>query len=203
MSTENTTTDEMTVSRAEQSAGQIMPTPAPDQDRNLPPWLATKASQTAQIASRPALAPASGAAGDASAAHQTSVRTGNQTLSVHGGLGAPASVADEDKPGCEIPAGLYFEGNATFPCSVTVRGRVKGSIKTDGDAALRVAVGGEVDGEMKAKTIAIEGGAKGTIDASGGSASFGPEARCNGTILYTRVSIAEGAEIEATMKKST
>lgn len=203
MSTENTTTDEMSVSRAEQSAGQIMPTPAPEQGRNLPTWLATKASQTAQMASRPALALASGAAGDASAAHQTSARTGNQTLSVHGGLGAPASVADEDKPGCEIPAGLYFEGNATFPCSVTVRGRVKGSIKTDADADLRVAVGGEVEGDLKAKAIVIEGVAKGTIDATGGIASFGAQARCNGTILYARVSIAEGADIEATMKKST
>lgn len=102
---------------------------------------------------------------------------------------------------CTFPAGLSFEGEASFPCDFAVMGTIKGKVMLSGQSKLVVAAGGVVDGEIVAKSISIDGEVCGRIDASGGLVSFGGSARCSGTIQYGRMSMAEGAEVDATMKR--
>jgi len=178
-----------------------------------PPWVVARNSapptQDARLAAeRPSTTsapPATGikaAAIDRSATQAQAVAGPSRpsTLSVH--AGTQVAAPQVRKTSCEIPAGLTFEGRATYPCGVTVLGRVKGSIEATNDGLLHVAEGGEVDGEIKAQSITIDGIAKGTIDGSGGIVAFGAKSSCVGDILYARISVAEGAEVEATMKKA-
>ncbi len=115
--------------------------------------------------------------------------------------GAAPSSHSATKPACTFPAGLSFEGSATFPCDFAVEGEIKGRVELSGQSKLVIAKGGRIEGEISSKHIRIEGHAHGVIDASGGVVSFGESARASGTINYARMSMAEGAEVEATMKK--
>lgn len=127
-----------------------------------------------------------------------------RTLNMQAGTGvAPKAVipAAVEAAVCTFPAGLSFEGDATFPCDFAVMGSIKGKVALTGHSKLVIAAGGKVEGEIVAKSISIDGEANGKIDASGGLVSFGENARCTGSIQYGRMSMAEGAEVEATMKK--
>ena len=127
-----------------------------------------------------------------------------RTLNLQAGTGVaqkPAVPAAVEAAVCTFPAGLSFEGDATFPCDFAVMGSIKGKVALTGQSKLVIAAGGKVEGEIVAKSISIDGEANGKIDASGGLVSFGENARCTGSIQYGRMSMAEGAEVEATMKK--
>ena len=127
-----------------------------------------------------------------------------RTLNLQAGTGVPpkaATPAAAEAAVCTFPAGLSFEGDATFPCDFAVMGSIKGKVALTGHSKLVIAAGGKVEGEIVAKSISIDGEANGKIDASGGLVSFGENARCTGSIQYGRMSMAEGAEVEATMKK--
>lgn len=127
-----------------------------------------------------------------------------RTLNLQAGTGvAPKAAvpAALEAAVCTFPAGLSFEGDATFPCDFAVMGTIKGKVALTGQSKLVIAAGGKVEGEIVAKSISIDGEANGKIDASGGLVSFGENARCTGSIQYGRMSMAEGAEVEATMKK--
>ena len=127
-----------------------------------------------------------------------------RTLNLQAGTGvAPkaATPAAAEAAVCTFPAGLSFEGDATFPCDFAVMGSIKGKVALTGQSKLVIAAGGKVEGEIVAKSISIDGIANGKIDASGGLVSFGENAICTGSIQYGRMSMAEGAEVEATMKK--
>ncbi len=127
-----------------------------------------------------------------------------RTLNLQAGTGvAPktATPAAAEAAVCTFPAGLSFEGDATLPCDFAVMGSIKGKVALTGQSKLVIAAGGKVEGEIVAKSISIDGEANGKIDASGGLVSFGENARCTGSIQYGRMSMAEGAEVEATMKK--
>lgn len=115
--------------------------------------------------------------------------------------GAAPSSHSLTKPACTFPSGLSFEGKATFPCDFAVEGEIKGRVELSGQSKLVIAKGGRIEGEISSKHILIEGHAHGVIDASGGVVSFGESARASGNINYARMSMAEGAEVEATMKK--
>ena len=127
-----------------------------------------------------------------------------RTLNLQAGTGVAPKAATSAAPAaavCTFPAGLSFEGDATFPCDFAVMGAIKGKVALTGQSKLVIAAGGKVEGEIVAKSISIDGEANGKIDASGGLVSFGENARCTGSIQYGRMSMAEGAEVEATMKK--
>lgn len=127
-----------------------------------------------------------------------------RTLNLHAGTGFVPKAAAQDAleaAVCTFPAGLSFEGDATFPCDFAVMGAIKGKVALTGQSKLVIAAGGKIEGEIVAKSISIDGEANGTINASGGLVSFGENARCTGSIQYGRMSMAEGAEVEATMKK--
>ena len=82
-----------------------------------------------------------------------------------------------------------------------MQGVIDGKIELTGQSKLVIARGGKVNGEIVSKCIRIDGEAHGTINAAGGVVSFGEHARGSGTIQYARMAMAEGAEVEATMKK--
>ena len=126
-----------------------------------------------------------------------------RTLNMQAGTGAAVRAAPVAQHAdlCTFPAGLSFEGDASFPCDFAVMGTIKGKVALSGQSKLVIAAGGKVEGEIVAKSISIDGEANGKIDASGGLVSFGENARCTGSIQYGRMSMAEGAEVEATMKK--
>lgn len=127
-----------------------------------------------------------------------------RTLNLQAGTGVPpkaATPAAAEAAICTFPAGLSFEGDATFPCDFAVMGTIKGKVALTGHSKLVIAAGGKVEGEIVAKSISIDGEANGKIDASGGLVIFGENARCTGSIQYGRMSMAEGAEVEAAMKK--
>lgn len=126
----------------------------------------------------------------------------DQTIHMRAGYTGLRSTHTPTSSACEIPQGLTFEGTAHYPCSVQIKGCIKGSLVVEKPGEVVIAETGQVDGEMKSQSITVNGSASGTVDASGGSVNFGPQARCEGNIFYARVSIAEGAEIEATMKKA-
>jgi len=139
------------------------------------------------------------------AAHQTPALPTEATDTQPSFLAMTAGTAPSShgatKPACTFPAGLSFEGSATFPCDFAVEGEIKGRVELSGQSKLVIAKGGRIEGEISSKHIRIEGHAHGVIDASGGVVSFGESARASGTINYARMSMAEGAEVEATMKK--
>ncbi len=104
--------------------------------------------------------------------------------------------------GCNFPAHLSFEGSAVFPCDFTVLGSIKGRVELTGNSKMHIATGGCFEGDLVAKNISVDGQAHGAIDASGGFVGFGETARCTGSIKYGRMSMADGAEVEATMKRA-
>ena len=103
---------------------------------------------------------------------------------------------------CAIPEGLKFTGEATFPCNVRILGKVEGSIRAGSTNTITVAPGGNIKGKATAQNLRIEGAADGEMCAAGGLASFGAKAVCKGQVSYGRIAIEEGADIEASMKKT-
>lgn len=102
---------------------------------------------------------------------------------------------------CSFPHGLSFEGTAEFPCDISVNGSIKGSVILKEQSQLVISESGAIDGTIRARNVLVQGSVKGELDASGGTVAFGEAATCTGSIKYARMSMAEGAEVEATMKK--
>lgn len=102
---------------------------------------------------------------------------------------------------CVLPKGLAFTGDAHYPCDVRIDGVVDGKVTTEPDRTITVESEGKFKGYLKATNVCIEGEADGEIIASGGLASFGQNSVCKGHITYGRLKVAEGADVEASMKK--
>ncbi len=102
---------------------------------------------------------------------------------------------------CVLPKGLTFTGEAHYPCDVRIDGVVDGKITAEPDRTITVESDGKFKGSIKATNVRIEGSADGDITATGGLASFGSKSVCKGHITYGRLKIAEGADVEASMKK--
>lgn len=115
-----------------------------------------------------------------------------------GQLQAPESGSDRT---CVLPKGLTFTGEAHYPCDVRIDGVVDGKITAEPDRTITVESEGKFKGSLKATNVRIEGSADGDITATGGLASFGAKSVCKGHITYGRLKIAEGADVEASMKK--
>jgi cytoskeletal protein CcmA (bactofilin family) len=96
---------------------------------------------------------------------------------------------------------LTFTGEAHYPCDVRIDGVVDGKITAEPDRTITVESEGQFKGSLKATNVRIEGSADGDITATGGLASFGAKSVCKGHITYGRLKIAEGADVEASMKK--
>ena len=102
---------------------------------------------------------------------------------------------------CVLPKGLTFTGEAHYPCDVRIDGVVDGKMTAEPDRTITVESEGKFNGSIKATNVRIEGQVDGDITAAGGLASFGQNSVCKGHITYGRLKIAEGADVEASMKK--
>lgn len=110
-------------------------------------------------------------------------------------------VQKRNDPTCVLPKGLVFTGEAHYPCDVRIDGVVNGKMTTEPDRTITVESEGKFKGYLKATNVRIEGEVDGDITAAGGLASFGQNSVCKGQITYGRLKIAEGADVEASMKK--
>lgn len=100
-----------------------------------------------------------------------------------------------------LPAGLRFEGDATFPCNLAIEGEFKGTLTLSKSSALLVLGGGVVDGTVRARDARVEGSVVGELDCSEGSVEFAPTSRCTARVLYRDLSIARGAQVEAELQQ--
>lgn len=112
-----------------------------------------------------------------------------------------APVADSSAVACVIPQSITFKGEASFPCDAVIEGEFDGTLRVGPNARVTIAAAGMVEGSVYGQSVHVDGSVSGEVHAIGGLASFGPKAFCSGQIHYTRLSIAEGAEIEASMKR--
>ena len=100
-----------------------------------------------------------------------------------------------------IPAQITFAGEASFEGDVRIAGTISGTVSAANGRSIVVEKGASVNGTLKSTNIHVEGSTEGDIFASGGLASFSASAVSKGHITYSRLRIAEGAEVEASMKK--
>lgn len=112
-----------------------------------------------------------------------------------------APAAEGAAVACVIPQSITFKGEASFPCDAVIEGEFDGTLRVGPSARVTIAAAGMVEGHVYGQSVHVEGSVSGEVHAIGGLASFGPKAFCSGQIHYTRLSIAEGAEIEASMKR--
>ena len=100
-----------------------------------------------------------------------------------------------------IPSQITFTGEATFDCDVRIAGTIVGTVSAAAGRSITVEKSATVNGTLKATNVRIDGTTEGEIQASGGLASFSASAVSRGHVIYTRLRISEGAEVEASMKK--
>jgi cytoskeletal protein CcmA (bactofilin family) len=87
-----------------------------------------------------------------------------------------------------------FKGAVRFDKTLTVRGRVEGSISTQG--RLHVAPEGKVDASIDAAQLVIEGSVRGDLVVAQ-KLELKPTARYEGSITAGKLSVESGAAIEA------
>lgn len=93
-----------------------------------------------------------------------------------------------------IAAGGELSGDLRFLGAVQVDGRVKGHLLTS-DGMVRVSVGGQVEGEIRASQVVIDGEVIGDVYACE-HLELGARARVRGNLYYGLMEMAMGAQIE-------
>lgn len=93
-----------------------------------------------------------------------------------------------------IAVGAELQGNLRFQGAVQVDGKVKGNLLTS-EGLVRVSVQGQVEGEIRAPHIVIDGEVIGDIHASA-HLELGARARVRGNLYYGLMEMAMGAQIE-------
>lgn len=176
------------------------------------PWLATLGEDHERAASRLArgsetlarVVPTA-ATPDAEASGTTQAKTdgdaeGVTQLHYNAGVRTPPEAAPIGQVACVIPRQVSFKGTARYNGDVLLEGRFEGALTVE-NGKMNVAATATHIGEITAPNIRVEGKVDGTVNVGAGLASFGPRSSCSGAIHYGRISIEEGAEIEATMKR--
>lgn len=95
-----------------------------------------------------------------------------------------------------LGAGSRITGELFFPGTVELPGQVKGRVEA---AMIMIEETGNVEGEIKARTVAIKGRFDGQIN--GGDVKLHTTARVTGDITYETLSIESGAELEGICKR--
>lgn len=93
-----------------------------------------------------------------------------------------------------IAAGAELAGDLRFQGAVQVDGRVNGNLLTS-DGMVRVSIEGQVEGEIRAPHIVIDGEVIGDVYA-GEHLELGSRARVRGNLYYGLMEMAMGAQIE-------
>lgn len=127
-------------------------------------------------------------------------------ITVYAGPAARPGIDRPTQPiaaAARFPRGLRFEGEGAFECDVAIDGEVSGSLRLDGQAMLLVSPTGRADGSFRAGHARIEGQVNGEIDCSTGAVDFADTAHCKVKVLYSELSVARGADIEADLQRVT
>ncbi|MDP3814779.1 polymer-forming cytoskeletal protein [Pseudomonas sp.] len=93
-----------------------------------------------------------------------------------------------------IAVGAELQGNLRFQGAVQVDGKVKGNLLAS-EGLVRVSVQGQVEGEIRAPHIVIDGEVIGDVHASA-HLELGARARVRGNLYYGLMEMAMGAQIE-------
>lgn len=93
-----------------------------------------------------------------------------------------------------IAAGGVLNGDLRFLGAVQVDGRVNGNVLTS-DGMVRVSVEGQVEGEIRASRVVIDGEVVGDVYAAE-HLELGARARVRGNLYYGLMEMAMGAQIE-------
>ncbi|WPC04652.1 bactofilin family protein [Pseudomonas sp. MBLB4123] len=93
-----------------------------------------------------------------------------------------------------IATGAELCGDLRFQGAVQIDGRMNGNVQT-GDGMVRVSVEGQVEGEIRAPHIVIDGEVIGDVHASE-HLELGARARVRGNLYYGLMEMAMGAQIE-------
>jgi cytoskeletal protein CcmA (bactofilin family) len=113
---------------------------------------------------------------------------------------SPASIAAKAHLISGVPsivsADLTIRGNLSGKGDVQVEGKVFGRIEAGN---LVVAEGGEVEGDIVAKAVAISGTVRGSIKA--GTVTLSSTARVQGGVLHDILAIEAGAQLEGECKR--
>ncbi len=127
-------------------------------------------------------------------------------ITVYAGPAARPGIDRPTQPisgAARFPRALRFEGEGAFLCDVAVDGDVCGTLHLDGQSMLLVSPTGCAEGSFRAGHARIEGEVKGEIDCSTGAVDFADTAHCKVKVLYSELSVARGADIEADLQRVT
>ncbi len=118
--------------------------------------------------------------------------------------GADSPSAPESRPTSATPSviggGMELEGQLTARGDLRIEGRVKGSIRTQGEVV--VAREGVVDGDIEAAEVHVGGRVSGTVIATG-AARFMEGCRVDAEIRAPVVSIEEGGTVNGRLVMET
>jgi cytoskeletal protein CcmA (bactofilin family) len=113
---------------------------------------------------------------------------------------SPASIAARAHLISGVPsivrADLAIRGNLSSKGDVRIEGKVFGRVEV---GHLIVAEGGEVEGDIVAKAVAVAGTVRGSIKA--GTVTLSATARVQGGILHDVLAIEAGAQLEGECKR--
>ena len=93
-----------------------------------------------------------------------------------------------------IAVGAELQGDLRFQGAVQVDGKVSGNLMTT-EGMVRVSVQGQVEGEIRAPHIVIDGDVIGDVHATA-HLELGARARVRGNLYYGLMEMAMGAQIE-------
>ncbi|HEY6928419.1 MAG TPA: polymer-forming cytoskeletal protein [Thermoanaerobaculia bacterium] len=95
-----------------------------------------------------------------------------------------------------VGPGARFVGDLSGDEDVTVAGRLEGKIRVAED--VKIIAGGEVEGEIEARSVFVGGAVKGQIVASE-RAELASTAVVEGSVQSPKIIIAEGAQLEGSV----
>ena len=97
-----------------------------------------------------------------------------------------------------IAAGAVFRGDLEFQGAVQIDGKVLGDILTE-QGLVRVSAEGQVEGEVRAPQVVIDGEIIGDVYASQ-HVELGAKARVRGNLYYGLMEMAMGAQVEGGLR---
>ena len=102
-----------------------------------------------------------------------------------------------------IGVGTEIQGDMHFSGGLHIDGHIKGNItaEQDGQSAIIVSENGNIEGEVRVPNMIINGTISGDIYASQ-RVELASEARIHGTVYYTLLEMAMGAEVNGQMIKT-
>ena len=107
----------------------------------------------------------------------------------------PRALESPSRPETSIGSGAKIEGDIHFNGQLRIDGKVVGNVRGEGGETLVViGTAGQVEGEVHAGEIQIEGEVRGNLHASR-RVRLGSRARVEGDVSYALLEVGEGASV--------